>query len=144
MIVEFTAYGRPAPQGSKKPPAEGSTYMPESSPYLPAWRKAVSKAAADCRIRAGLRIPGLDEALAITTIFAVTATRLLDPPDLDKLIRAVGDACKDGGLIRDDSLIVRIDEAEKCRPGTLSAGGTPAPLMAGVYVRLRTTTNPFA
>lgn len=140
MIVEFTAYGRPAPQGSK---VQAGTYMKESSVYLPAWRKAVSKAAALARIEAGLDMPGLDEALALTTIFAVTATQLLDPPDLDKLIRAVGDACKDGGLIRDDSLIVRIDEAEKCRPGTLSAGDTPAPLMAGVYVRLRTTTNPF-
>ncbi len=85
--------------------------------------------------------------LAAVTTSSDTADALLkavdDPPDLDKLIRAVGDACKDGGLIRDDALIVRIDEAQKCVPGARSDSGIPAPLMPGVFVRLRSLISPF-
>jgi Holliday junction resolvase RusA-like endonuclease len=40
-------------------------------------------------------------------------------PDLDKLIRAIGDALMDAGVLRDDSQLAGIDaEKEYAEPGT--------------------------
>ncbi len=47
--LEFWVPGRPAPQGSKNPFRRGNRIiLVESCKSLPAWRKAVTKAAGDC------------------------------------------------------------------------------------------------
>ena len=119
--------GRPAPQGSKNAFVIGKrAVMVEASKHLPAWRN--------------------DIILAVKQLFNDTqdVTKFVDPiklkvtfyierpkqpkykvwpgqkPDLDHLIRAVGDSLKIGGLITDDSLIVKI-LAEKVWCGSETA-----------------------
>lgn len=111
--------GKPAPQGSKNAFVIGKrAVMVEASKHLPAWRN--------------------DVVLAVKQLFYQTedVTKFVQPvkvrmtfflerpkqpkwkvypagkPDLDHYIRAVGDALTIGGLLQDDSLIVKI-QAEK-------------------------------
>ena len=84
------------------------------------WRAAVADAA-----RAAVESHGLVEPmdgalhLDVTFRFQVTKGRLrqcqqagslpkVSAPDLDKLLRALGDALKDGGLVRDDARFASI------------------------------------
>jgi Holliday junction resolvase RusA-like endonuclease len=39
------------------------------------------------------------------------------PYDLDKLIRAIGDACQDSGLVSNDSIFVNIDASKRYAEG---------------------------
>lgn len=107
--------GRPAPQGSKNAfVIAGKPVMVEASKHLPAWRN--------------------DVVLAVKQMFYDTedVSRFVDPvklkvtfylekppntkyvnypggkPDLDHYIRSCGDALTISGLVRDDSLIVKI------------------------------------
>jgi Holliday junction resolvase RusA-like endonuclease len=118
--------GRPAPQGSKNAFVIGKrAVMVEASKHLPAWRN--------------------DVILAVKQMFAQSedVTKFVQPvkvrmtfyierpkqpkwkiypggkPDLDHYIRGCADALVIGGLLQDDSLIVKI-QAEKvwCGPDT--------------------------
>lgn len=104
MIIEFRVYGTPAPQGSKKFVGKGR--MIESSKKLPAWRKTVTQAAhavapkqpLDCpvSVQATFWVPKPQRPR-----FNVPAT----PGDLDKYLRAVGDALEQAGVLKNDARI---------------------------------------
>jgi len=110
--ISFDVLGRPAPQGSKK--SVGNNRFVESSKYLPAWRKAV-KAAAELAVQADAwaQVSGPVELEVIfyldrpSSISATKRPQPIVPPDLDKLIRGVGDALT-GVVFDDDSQIVRV------------------------------------
>ena len=114
MTVEITfdVLGRPAPQGSKK--SIGNNRFIESSKFLPAWRSAVREAAENAVTIAGwTRVTGqvelevmfyLDRPSSVSTVKRPYPTV---PPDLDKLLRAVGDSCS-GVIYDDDSQIIRM------------------------------------
>lgn len=121
MLADFVVRGLPVPQGSLKPIHHRSTgrivtFQPSK---LRAWREAVALAA---RLHHhGDPHPG---PVALLLDFELargkTVTRQWPsvPPDLDKLIRAVGDSLT-GTILVDDAQAVRI-EAEKSygeRPG---------------------------
>ena len=129
--ITFEVEGLPMPQGSHtavsrggKPaliPAGTST----SRKAFATWRGLVADAAADMvpddgpldgplevSITFRLPMPGSRNADTRRAGWAWAATK----PDLDKLVRAVGDSLVAGGLIRDDSRIVRIT-AEKVEVG---------------------------
>jgi Holliday junction resolvase RusA-like endonuclease len=105
--------GEPASQGSHSV-INGRIVQVNSSKHK-RWRNAVVFAALDL-------IPEdwepIDEPVELSVIFYLprpkSATREFPAvmPDLDKLIRAVGDSLTDSGLLRDDSRIIRI-HAEK-------------------------------
>lgn len=115
--VRFNVRGTPAPQGSKttwKNPKTGQIMQKEASDAVRPWRADVSAEAARQRAAIGQAMTG---PLKLDIIFRLSmpASRPLwakaqgfmlreISPDLDKLVRAVGDACKTGGLIGDDSL----------------------------------------
>ena len=116
--VEFTVLGVPAPQGSKRHVGRG--VLVESSKALPAWREAVAWAARDAALRHGITAP-LDGPLRLIVEFRfpmpkARAKRARDAgaawrttqPDSDKLVRAVGDALTDSGLIVDDARICEV------------------------------------
>lgn len=120
--VEFEVLGIPAQQGSKR--HVGNGIMVEAAKNLPAWRDSVAGAARDVADRIGDLTP-LDGPLDldVTFRFPMPASRKAavraaghapktTAPDLDKLIRAVGDALTASGLIRDDARISSIT-AEK-------------------------------
>ena len=98
--------GRPAPQGSKS--YKGNQRFVESSKYLPAWRKAVKNGVAAANDGSLFEVP-----VALKIVFYMERPknpkfhRPGTPPDLDKLVRAVGDSLT-GTIIKDDALIVEL------------------------------------
>ena len=120
----FTVFGvDPAPQGSKKYVGSRKTaagnvipMIVESSPKLPAWRKAVSDA-----VIQGMRASGddgkFDGAVKVEAVFYLTRKPSVKrqyptvPPDVDKLTRSLldGIGAKGDGVWRDDSQVVRLE-----------------------------------
>ena len=116
--VSFDVIGLPAAQGSKK--HVGNGVMVESSKALRPWRDSVTAAA-----MAAHSGPALDGALYLDVVFrfpcptsrskshrvaAASPGGALKTtaPDLDKLVRAVGDALTHAGVIADDARICSI------------------------------------
>lgn len=126
MII--TAYGEPAPQGSKRAVNRGNAAravtIVDSSPKLAPWRSdvinAVRKVLDDSM---GVqRIPPLDGAILARMVFSfrrpksIKFTKRPFPsvyPDLSKLCRATEDALKAAGAIMDDALIVEYTRLAK-------------------------------
>lgn len=119
--VQFRVDGTPIPQGSKTVASGGGkTWVRDSNgKKLKPWRAAIAKAA-DLGVT-------FHEAVHLTATFYLprpkTVTRKYPTtvPDLDKLMRALGDGMKDGGLIVDDSIIcdenIKKRYADGCKPG---------------------------
>jgi crossover junction endodeoxyribonuclease RusA len=118
--VAFHVHGTPAPQGSKTRTAHG--YVREDNPRTRPWRNAVAAAAHDA-MRGRPPLPGPLH-LEVTFLFPRPkghyrtgrhAGELRDRaprfcptrPDLDKLLRAVGDAIT-GIVVVDDAQLVRV------------------------------------
>lgn len=112
MEITFDVLGRPAPQGSKK--SIGNNRFVESSKYLPAWRKAVRVAAEEAVASEDWQpVAGpveLEVMFYLERPSSVSVTKRPQPtvpPDVDKLIRAVGDALT-GVVYDDDSQVIRV------------------------------------
>lgn len=110
--ITFHAEGVPAPQGSKTRTRYG---MFESSKRVKPWREIVTQAAVqageDAHLLGPLTPPyRLDVWFHIPKPRSTRATHPVAPTigDLDKLVRAVGDALTASGLIQDDRFIVRL------------------------------------
>ena len=111
-VVSFHAAGTPAPQGSKTRTRFG---FRESSDRVKPFRDAVVAAAARAADAEYLLGP-LTPPYAVELWFYIAkprTTRAEHPVaptvgDLDKLVRAVGDALTQSGPIRDDRFIVRL------------------------------------
>ncbi|MDM4721139.1 RusA family crossover junction endodeoxyribonuclease [Micromonospora sp. WMMA1363] len=141
-LLTITAYGLPAPQGSKRHIGRG--VMIESSKRVKPWRDDVKNAAErfieSQRVR-GLHWTPLDEPLAVSMVFTLPKpasapkqrrTWPMRLPDLSKLIRSTEDALTDAGIWRDDARVVECT-ARKVYPGEdESALASP-----GVVVRIR-------
>lgn len=113
--VTFDVIGSPAAQGSKR--HVGNGVMVEQSKKLAPWRATVAARAAD--IARGVEQFDGPLALEVEFRFPMPASRpksareagiapKVTAPDLDKLIRAVGDALTESGLIRDDARIATV------------------------------------
>jgi len=125
----FTVFGvDPAPQGSKKyigsrMSAAGNSIpmIVESSPKLPAWRKAVSDAVIQGMIDSGddSKFEGavkVEAVFYLTRKLSVKRALPIVPPDVDKLARSLLDGitarARSGeilGVWRDDSQVVRLE-----------------------------------
>jgi Holliday junction resolvase RusA-like endonuclease len=114
LVISVT--GRPAPQGSKNKGSAGQ--LREQSPYLPAWRAAVKRAAYEAYQAAGVEpdaLPLLRGPVGIRVTFRLDPDRRPDaPPDLDKLLRATWDALTSARAWEDDGRVVHV-ESEKVR-----------------------------
>lgn len=153
MSLVIVAYGRPAPQGSKR--HVGNGVMVESSKAVKPWRDDV-KAAAERFIESqrvrGLPWSTLDGPLVARMVFTTTRPRshyrtgrnahlLRDAapgrpasiPDLSKLIRSTEDALTAAGVWKDDARVVEYERAAK-----VFAGEDPEALDApGVRITIR-------
>lgn len=121
--VRLEIVGLPQPQGNKTAfQVAGKTVLvegrrPPARAAFSLWRQAVAHAAAERAAEVGM----LDGPLHVGINFRfprVTTTRKRDVwhvtrPDLDKLERAVNDALKQGGLIRDDSRICEVYKGKR-------------------------------
>lgn len=135
--LRFIAYGRPAPQGSKQLGQQGQ--MRESSPHLPAWRKALRLAAYEALAAAGVQ-PTDRPLFPKGTPIKCYLGFLVDWPqgaaeqpggfpldirgsgDIDKLTRAVLDAMSAAGVWADDRQVVDVHATrnwatQRGRPG---------------------------
>lgn len=107
----FRAYGRPAPQGSKK--YVGNGRFVEASKYLKPWRETLATAiwAAQETRETYARFEGPVIVEAVFLIPKPPSVKRLWPsvmPDTDKLQRSLGDALEtDTQLLGSDSLIVK-------------------------------------
>ena len=124
----FTVFGvDPAPQGSKKyvgtrRTAAGANIplIVEASPKLPAWRKAVDDAVRQAMFDSG-DLSKFEGAVKVEAVFYLTRKPSVKreyptvPPDVDKLTRALLDACK--AVWTDDALVVRLEVSKKYAVG---------------------------
>jgi len=120
--VSLSVTGNPASQGSHAI-MYGRIVQVNSSKHK-AWRKAIVQEAI-------ATLPDdwqpIDEPCELIVNFYLAKPKTVDrqlpsvSPDLDKLIRAVGDSLTDSGVVTDDSRIVRISArklyAEGIEPG---------------------------
>jgi Holliday junction resolvase RusA-like endonuclease len=128
----FTVFGTdPAPQGSKKYVGSRRTaagnnipLIIESSPKLPAWRKAVSDAVIQAMQDSG-DLSKFDGAVKLEAVFYLTRKKTVTrpyptvPPDLDKVLRSLMDGitAKGQGVWVDDAQVVRIEVSKKYATG---------------------------
>lgn len=110
--MQIRVYGEPAPQGSKTAVVRnGRAIMFESSKKLPAWRDSVLMAATIAAKEHAVPLLG---PLAMHLVFHMPRPKSVmrefpnTAPDLDKLIRGVGDALQESGVISNDGQIVSI------------------------------------
>jgi Holliday junction resolvase RusA-like endonuclease len=142
--VEFTVYGVPVPKGSHTPfkDARGNARMKDTAgARLQAWAREV---AAEARTAAAEHGPFRDP-VALSAMFRFEMPKSRPKadrergwcwrpitPDLDKLVRAIGDACKVGGLLTDDAIICELRTIRKVEVREQWTGATirVAPLLA--------------
>jgi Holliday junction resolvase RusA-like endonuclease len=117
--LAVTVPGEPEPQGAisgggQRTSKNGRTYHQPgyhtNGARLEVWRTAIVVATKQAMHRAGMTAP-LDGPVLLRAEFALTRPKTVTreeptvPPDLDHLERALGDALKMAGALRDDALI---------------------------------------
>jgi len=130
--IDIHAFGRPAPQGSKR--HVGGGRFVEMSKGLPAYRKAIVDACTDAGV-SGTRLTG---PLEISVTYSMPRPKTHFPsrgdlklsapdwctttPDIDKVQRALFDALGPNGaqVIEDDRLIVVVHARMGYAPGSPS------------------------
>lgn len=124
-VVRFRANGIPVPQGSMSAFINKRTgraqVTDQKGPKLKAWRKSV-KQAAQLSVFADLAWKPIDGPVRVALLFGLPRpasypkARRVWPVvrghDLDKLTRAVWDACTDAGIWTDDALVVESHQAK--------------------------------
>jgi Holliday junction resolvase RusA-like endonuclease len=112
--MHIRVYGDPAPQGSKTARVvNGHVVMWESSKKLPEWRDSVVMAA-KVSFMENNRQTMLGPVSLHCTFFmprpkSVSRAYPNTAPDLDKLLRGIGDALQISGVISNDAQIVSIE-----------------------------------
>jgi Holliday junction resolvase RusA-like endonuclease len=137
-VIEFTVYGIPGPQGSKRHVGHGR--MIESSAKVKPWREAVKWAA-----REAMAGPdgwaALDGPLRVRMVFTLpkpkSAPKLRQTfpdrkPDVSKLARSTEDALTDAGFWADDARAVEYTMLAKRYPGE----GAFALASPGVWIQV--------
>lgn len=121
-VFRFVVHGLPVPQGSKSCRCHDGRgiLFDVNAAELKRWRKLVTREARDAYAAAGYHAGPFDGPLALSAEFRhpMPASRRsvekstgriwkLSAPDLDKLVRALGDSLTDAKVIRDDARVVR-------------------------------------
>lgn len=126
MTVAFTVHGEPVPQGSKTVGRSkaGAAFVREDNPATAPWRATVAAAATEAMGNLGRAPISGPVRLEVVFVFARPRSHFgtgrnagrLKPsaphyaaklPDVDKLVRAVGDALT-GRVLVDDSRVVEL------------------------------------
>jgi crossover junction endodeoxyribonuclease RusA len=112
--------GIPRPQGSKVTgmKKDGKFFVREASKYLKPWRNRVKLILEIERKRHGLGLISSPAHISCHFVFpkGIRFSYHQDVPDLDKLLRAILDACT-GSVIADDSLFASCDAIKTCSGG---------------------------
>jgi len=108
----FAVLGEPIGQGSMKH-IGGGRMIASNDKKLKPWRQAVIDAVHQ-RFLAIEQVPFYDQAIKLEVVFCVERPKTVKreypttPYDLDKLVRAIGDALTISGVISDDAIITDI------------------------------------
>lgn len=132
MVLNFFVPGIPAPQGSKSVSRSGHLYDVNAKRLKP-WRQLIGDT-----IRATEPRTHIEGPVALSVVFSFPRPKshlnksglkagapayMQCKPDLDKLMRAVGDGVAiDAGLLKDDSLIVSFNAEKRYCVGPESPG----------------------
>lgn len=126
-LLHVRVYGEPAGQGQvsggglRQTKGGGLYRQPgyhTNRKQLDPWRAAIASAAQDALPGFGVTAP-LDGALSLSAVFWLTRKPTVRrdeptvPPDLDHLLRALGDALKQAGAIADDARITSLGRVSK-------------------------------
>lgn len=111
-MIQVFVPGKPIPQGSKNGFIRGGrVVLVEANKALPAWRKAVSEKLE----AANVSCEPMQGAVELRCYFLMPKAKsnkseypTVRNGDLDKLLRAIGDAATDAGVIEDDAQICKI------------------------------------
>ena len=113
MILTFTVPGIAVPQGSKTHTRYAT--FDDNAENLKPWRDSVTYAARDAqgerpRMEGPIRVYARFEFVRPKSVSATKRPHMTVKPDLDKLLRAVFDACPAAGVWRDDAQVVALEE----------------------------------
>ena len=111
MEVRFFVAGIPIPQGSKTAYVVGGrAVMADANKKLKPWRKEVTRVARASWLDRpqALGPVRLDLVFVFERPSSVKRRLPCVAPDLDKLIRAIGDGITDAGIWKDDGQVIRI------------------------------------
>jgi len=128
--ARFFVLGTPAPQGSKRivqPKGHRRPLLLETSKRLGPWRKAVAAEASIQKLGCGTLTGPLELIACFTFARPKRPANPYPSLDLDKLVRAVGDALVHGKLLADDRQIVLI---------LASKAWSESPLLLGCSITL--------
>ena len=110
--MKIRVYGEPAPQGSKTAIVRnGRAIMFESSKKLPGWRDTCLMA---CTVAAKEHDAPILGPVTLYLTFHMPRPKSVSrrypnsAPDLDKLVRGVGDALQESGVLANDGQIVSL------------------------------------
>jgi Holliday junction resolvase RusA-like endonuclease len=112
LSFSFVVPGEPVGQGSMKHIGNGRM-IASNDKKLKVWRAAIVDAVHSQFLMLDEKV-FFDQALKLEVTFCVERPKTVNrelpttPYDLDKLIRAIGDSCKDSGLISDDAIFTDI------------------------------------
>lgn len=132
ILTNFVYFvrGIPVPQGSKSVSRSGHLYDANAKTLKP-WRKLIAEKIrsedpdvvidAPVKLTVGFCFPRPKSHFNKSGLKSSAPTYVQTTPDLDKLIRAVGDGvATDAGLLKDDSRIVSINaEKHYCDEGSV-------------------------
>lgn len=122
--IYVTVGGVPVPQGSMRVFGKCVTH---SNPKLKGWRKSIVAAILDTQ---SLPYEPLSGPVYAYLIFLLPRPKTVKrdrpsvKPDLDKLVRAVFDACEKAGAISEDSQVVELQAVKRYAGGNESPGLT--------------------
>lgn len=110
-MIQAFVQGVPQPQGSKNAYVRGHrAVIVEANKKLAPWRRSVAEALE----AANASCEPLEGAVTLEVVFFMPQARTnrkpfpSQKPDLDKMIRGIGDAATQSGCLQDDSQIVEI------------------------------------
>ncbi len=114
-MIDFVVYGVPVPQGSTKafiPKGWKRPIITHDSARTKPWRQAII----DATLEKMTGLAPIDGPVELRVTFYLprpksAPRRILEPaklPDLDKLVRGIGDALTTAGVWRDDSQVVSV------------------------------------
>ena len=129
-----TVVGDPAPQGSKR--HVGGGVLVESIKAVGPWRETVAAAVVSCMNRTRHDGYAVHEPVTVALVFYLRrpaslpkrVTRPATRPDIDKLVRAVLDACTTAGLLSDDAQVAALSAAK-----LYAAPGTPSRVVISAW-----------
>lgn len=139
ITLEVFVPGKPEPQGSSRAFRHGNrVVITSANPKLKSWRAKMTEALREEAERRNISDYSGAAAMLVTFVLPRPASHLtskgeltksapeahLSKPDLDKLVRAVGDAISDAGIWRDDSVLMSLQAAKYYSDAFLEPGVT--------------------